>query len=287
LKLLRYGPAGQERPGLMDAQGLIRDLSGLLDDIGPRTLDPAALGALAALDTFRLPIVEGSPRLGAPWRGIGKFVAVGLNYRRHAAEAGMPIPSEPTLFPKWTSCIGGPNDDILIPRGCDRLDWEVELGIVIGRRARSISEADAPGHIAGYCLANDVSEREYQLERSGGQWGKGKGFDTFGPIGPYLVTTDEIDDPQALELWLDVNGVRQQQGHTADMIFSCAQLVSYCSHVMTLEPGDLIITGTPAGVGMGARPPRYLAAGDTVTLGGTGLGTQTQRVVRQPGREAG
>ena len=199
----------------------------------------------------------------------------------------MPIPSEPTLFPKWTSCIGGPNDDILIPRGCDRLDWEVELGIVIGRRARSISEADAPGHIAGYCLANDVSEREYQLERSGGQWGKGKGFDTFGPIGPYLVTTDEIDDPQALELWLDVNGVRQQQGHTADMIFSCAQLVSYCSHVMTLEPGDLIITGTPAGVGMGARPPRYLAAGDTVTLGGTGLGTQTQRVVRQPGREAG
>ncbi|MDX3906081.1 MAG: fumarylacetoacetate hydrolase family protein [Pigmentiphaga sp.] len=282
MKLLRYGPAGEERPGLMDRDGVLRDLSGLLDDIGPRMLDRAALDMLAALDTRRLPVIEGRPRLGVPWPGIGKFVAVGLNYRQHAAESGMAIPAEPTLFPKWTSCLCGPDDDIVIPPGCSRLDWEVELGIVIGRRARSVAEADAPAYIAGYCLANDVSEREYQLERSGGQWGKGKGFDTFGPVGPYLVTADEVGDPQALELWLDVNGDRQQHGHTSDMIFSCAQLVSYCSRVMTLEPGDLIITGTPAGVGMGARPPRYLAPGDIITLGATGLGTQTQRVVRHP-----
>jgi len=279
LKLLRYGPPGLERPGLLDAAGAIRDLSGLLADIGPDTLSPATLQALAALDPRRLPVVEGAPRLGTPWRGIGKFVAVGLNYGRHAAEAGMAIPAEPTLFCKWTSCVSGPDDDIVIPPGCTRVDWEVELGIVIGSRARAVDQADALRHVAGYCLANDVSEREYQIDRGGGQWSKGKGFDSFGPLGPYLVTADEVPDPQDLELWLELNGERGQTGHTGDMIFSCARLVSECSRVMTLEPGDVIITGTPAGVGMGARPPRYLKAGDVVTLGGGVLGTQTQRAV--------
>ncbi|TVO57768.1 fumarylacetoacetate hydrolase family protein [Denitromonas halophila] len=278
MKLLRYGPAGEERPGLLDAQGELRDLSGVIGDITPATLAPEALAALCALDISSLPVVPGTPRLGVPWAGCGKFVAIGLNYSDHAAEAGLPEPAEPVMFPKWTSCLCGANDDIVPPPDFTRLDWEVELGIVIGRQARSVSEAEALDHVAGYCVANDVSERSYQFDRSGGQWGKGKGFDTFGPVGPWLVTADEVPDPQALGLWLSVNGERMQNGHTATMIFSCARLVAECSRVMTLEPGDLIITGTPPGVGMGQKPPRYLQAGDVVEAGIDGLGVQVQRV---------
>jgi len=281
MKLLRYGPPGQEKPGLLDADGAIRDLSGLLDDFTPRSLSPQALQVLRAIDATQLPKVDGAPRLGVPWSGIGKFVAVGLNYRDHAEEAGMPIPKEPILFPKWLSCLGGPDDDIVLPEGSAKLDWEVELGIVIGRTARNVAVADALDHVAGYCLSNDISERAWQIERGGGQWGKGKGFDSFGPVGPWLVTADEIPDPQALELWLDVNGQRMQTGSTATMIFGCAELVAHCSQVMTLEPGDLIITGTPPGVGMGCKPPRFLQPGDTMALGIAGLGEQRQRVVRR------
>ena len=279
MKLLRYGPKGQEKPGLLDAQGRIRDLSGLLDDITPRTLTPAALQVLRALDLAQLPLVDGSPRLGVPWNGCGKFVAIGLNYHEHAREAGMAAPAEPVMFTKWTSCLNGPDDDIVYPREGSKVDWEVELGIVIGSRAQDVGEAQALQHVAGYVLANDVSERAFQIERSGGQWSKGKGFDTFGPVGPWLVTADEVGDPQQLELWLDLNGQRCQTGSTRDMIFGCAQLISYCSRVMTLEPGDLIITGTPPGVGMGMKPPRFLQPGDEMRLGIAGLGEQRQRVV--------
>ena len=272
MKLLRYGPPGQEKPGMLDAQGHIRDLSGLLDDITPKTLAPAALGVLRAIDPSRLPRVAGEPRLGVPWNGTPKYVAIGLNYHDHAIESGMPVPVEPVMFPKWT---------IVPPADFNRLDWEVELGLVIGSQARNVSVEDALTHVAGFCVANDVSERTWQLERSGGQWGKGKGFDTFGPVGPWLVTPDEVADPQALELWLDVNGERMQTGNSRLMIFSCAELVARCSQVMTLEPGDLIITGTPPGVGMGFKPPRFLKVGDVVELGISGLGSQRQRVVAE------
>lgn len=278
MKLLRYGPPGQERPGILDADGCIRDLSGLLDDIAPRTLSPAALQVLAALDLRRLPRVEGQPRLGVPWSGMGKFIGIGLNYHEHAKESGMAAPTEPVMFTKWTSCLNGPDDDIIYPREATKLDWEVELGVVIGRQARDVDEAQALQHVAGYVLSNDISERAFQTERSGGQWSKGKGFDTFGPVGPWLVTTDEVADPQNLDLWLDVNGQPRQRGNTRDMIFSCAQLVSCCSRVMTLEPGDLIITGTPPGVAMGMKPPQWLKPGDQMRLGISGLGEQRQRI---------
>ena len=279
MKLLRYGPSGQEKPGLLDENGNIRDLSGLLDDISAKMLNPDALSVLKAIDSERLPLVAGSPRLGVPWKGVSKYIAIGLNYHDHAKEAGMQIPTEPVMFPKWLSCLCGPNDDTVLPPESSKGDWEVELGIVIGRQARNITEADALQYVAGYCVANDVTERAFQLERSGGQWGKGKGFDTFGPVGPYLVTADEVGDPQNLDLWLNVNGERKQTGNTANMIFSCAYLVSYCSRMMTLEPGDLIITGTPPGVGMGFNPPQFLNPGDVVELGIAKLGQQRQRVV--------
>ncbi|WP_374264753.1 fumarylacetoacetate hydrolase family protein [Zoogloea sp.] len=279
MKLLRYGPVGHEKPGLLDAEGILRDLSGLIDDITPHTLAPARLAALAALDPTRLPRVEGRPRLGVPWNGTPKYVAIGLNYHDHAVESNMPVPTEPVIFPKWTSCLCGPDDDILHPPESTQMDWEVELGIVIGSRARHVAEADALDHVAGYVLANDVSARDWQLQRSGGQWGKGKGFDTFGPVGPWLATKDEIPDPQQLDLWLDVNGERKQTGTTRLMIFSCAQVVAYLSRIMTLEPGDLVITGTPPGVGMGMKPPQFLQVGDLVELGISGLGSQRQRIV--------
>lgn len=278
MKLLRYGPAGEERPGLLDAHGVVRDLSEVVGDITPATLAPDALAALRAIDPASLPAVPGAQRLGVPWSGCGKFVAIGLNYSDHAAEAGLPEPAEPVMFPKWTSCLCGANDDIIPPPDFTRLDWEVELGIVIGRTARRVAEAEALDYVAGYCVANDISERAYQFDRSGGQWGKGKGFDTFGPVGPWLVTADEIPDPQALGLWLSVNGERMQDGSTSTMIFSCARLIAECSRVMTLEPGDLIITGTPPGVGMGRKPPRYLQPGDVIEAGIDGLGVQVQRV---------
>ncbi len=266
---------------MLDAEGRIRDLSGLVDDFTPLSLAPEALQALRALDVSRLPIVGADTRLGVPWCGIGSYVGVGLNYHDHAAEAALPIPTEPILFAKWISCICGPNDDTLMPDGATQLDWEVELGVVIGREARNVSEQEALTHVAGYCLTNDVSERSFQIERSGGQWSKGKGFDSFGPIGPWLVTTDEVGDPQQIDLWLAVNGQRMQTGNTRDMIFSCAQLVSYCSRVMTLRAGDLITTGTPSGVGMGMKPPRYLKVGDVVELGSSLLGQQRQLVSRR------
>jgi 2-keto-4-pentenoate hydratase/2-oxohepta-3-ene-1,7-dioic acid hydratase in catechol pathway len=278
MKLLRYGTPGQERPGLLDAAGGIRDLSGEVPDIGGDAILPAGLARLAQLDVDALPRVAGTPRLGSPVAGVSKFVAIGLNYTDHAREAGMPIPTEPVIFMKAPSCICGPDDDVIQPRHSTKLDWEVEIAIVIGTTAQYVSVDDAPSFIAGYCIANDVSERHYQLER-GGQWDKGKGFDTFGPLGPWLVTPDEIPDVQRLDLRLDVNGERMQTGNTGTMIFSCAQLVSYVSECMTLKPGDVITTGTPPGVGMGRKPPRYLQPGDVMTLGIDRLGRQRQRVV--------
>lgn len=279
MKLLRYGAPGHERPGLLAQDGQIRDLSAVIPDIGPAQLSPQTLARLQELDPNTLPVVHDSPRLGAPVTGVRKFVAIGLNYHDHAQESGQPVPREPVVFGKWSSCIGGPHDDIVQPPESTMLDWEVELGIVIGSRARRVSEKDALGCVAGYLVVNDVSERDFQLRRDGGQWDKGKGFDTFGPLGPWLVSADEIADPQALDLWLKVNGERMQAGSTSRMIFSCAQLVSYCSRIMTLEPGDVIATGTPAGVGLGLKPPRFLKAGDVVELGITGLGAQRQQVV--------
>ena len=278
MKLLRYGPIGAELPGLLDAAGKIRALSPHLGELSAESLSPSRLREIAALRPQDLPLVPGNPRLGAPYVGVGKFIAVGLNYTDHAAESGMAVPKEPVLFSKATSCIVGPTDDILLPRDSTRTDWEVELGVVIGRTARYVSEDEALAHVAGYCVVHDVSEREYQLDR-GGTWDKGKGCDTFGPIGPWLVTADEIPDPQALDMWLDVNGKRRQTGSTRTMIFPVRELVSYISRFMTLCPGDLITTGTPPGVGMGAKPvPIYLRAGDVVELGISGLGTQRQQV---------
>jgi 2-keto-4-pentenoate hydratase/2-oxohepta-3-ene-1,7-dioic acid hydratase in catechol pathway len=278
MKLVRYGNAGKEKPGLIDANGKLRDLSGIVKDIGPEQLSDAALARLLKLKTDKLPLVRGKPRMGCPVAGIGKFIAIGLNYSDHAKEAGMPIPKEPIVFTKAISCIQGPDDDVMLPKGSVKGDWEVELGVVIGSRARHVTQKAALEHVAGYCLSNDVSEREFQLER-GGQWDKGKGCDTFGPLGPWLVTRDEIENPQKLAMWLDVDGQRMQTGNTKTMIFSVAKIISHLSEYMTLLPGDVIITGTPPGVGMGMRPQRFLKAGDVMTLGIEGLGQQTQRVV--------
>jgi 2,4-didehydro-3-deoxy-L-rhamnonate hydrolase len=279
MKLLRYGSAGAELPGVLDDQGRIRALSPLIRDFTADSLSPAALREIASHAIEQLPIVPGKPRLGTPYRGIGKFIAVGLNYSDHAAESGMAVPSEPVIFYKATSCIVGPDDDVMLPRGSLKTDWEVELGVVIGRRARYVSEAAALDHVAGYCVVDDVSERAYQLER-GGTWDKGKGCDTFGPVGPWMVTADEVGDPQDLAMWLDINGKRMQNGSTKTMIFPVRKLVSYISEFMTLLPGDLITTGTPPGVGMGQKPvPVYLKAGDVIELGIAKLGTQRQVVV--------
>ena len=279
MKLLRYGPAGRERPGLLDAEGRIRDLSAHLPDLGPDALAPERLAALARLDPSSLPLVEGTPRLGVPVAGVGKFIAIGLNYADHAAESNLPIPTEPVVFTKAISSLSGPNDPVMLPRDSVKGDWEVELGIVIGRRAAYVEEAEALAHVAGYCLVNDVSEREFQIER-GGTWDKGKGCDTFGPVGPWLVTADEVGDPQDLDMWLDLNGRRMQTGNTRTMIFGCAEIVSYVSRFMTLMPGDIITTGTPPGVGMGIKPaPVYLKPGDVMTLGIAKLGEQRQEVV--------
>lgn len=279
MKLLRYGPMGQERPGLLDEDGVIRDLSAHIPDIGPDQLSPAALAALAGLDTAALPIVEGAPRYGPPVTGTRKFIAIGLNFADHAAESGAPVPKEPIVFTKATSCIQGPNDIVMLPQDSVKSDWEVELGVVIGTTARYVEEAKALDHVAGYVLINDLSEREYQLER-GGSWDKGKGCDTFGPIGPWLVTADEVGDVQSLGMWLDVNGQRMQTGNTATMVFGVAALVAYVSRFMTLEPGDIITTGTPPGVGLGMKPmPVYLKPGDTMRLGIEKLGEQKQSVI--------
>ncbi|MGN5354167.1 fumarylacetoacetate hydrolase family protein [Ralstonia sp. L16] len=276
MKLVRVGAPGAERPGLIDTQGHVRDLSGVVGDLGPQQLSDAALAQLAGVDIAALPVVQDT-RFGVPWTGIGKIIAIGLNYADHAAEAGLPPPAEPILFLKANSALNGPNDAVMLPRGSAKTDWEVELGVVIGKTASDVSREEALSHVAGYCVVNDVSEREFQLER-GGTWDKGKGCDTFCPVGPWLVTRDEVPDPQALGLWLDVNGERAQRGNTATMVFGVAHLVSYVSRFMTLHPGDLICTGTPPGVGMGAKPPRYLKAGDTMRLGIDGLGVQTQTV---------
>ncbi|NVI85398.1 fumarylacetoacetate hydrolase family protein [Janthinobacterium rivuli] len=278
MKLMRYGAKGAEKPALIDANGAVRDLSGVLPDITGATLGKDGLATLAALDIASLPVVANPGRIAPPWKGVGKFLCVGLNYADHAAESGMAVPAEPVLFMKATSAIIGANDAVVMPQDSKKSDWEVELGVVIGTTARYVSEADALSHVAGYCVVNDLSEREYQLER-GGQWDKGKGCDTFGPIGPWLVTSDEVADPQNLGLWLEVNGKRVQDGNTRTMVFGVANLVSYISRFMTLYPGDIISTGTPPGVGMGQKPSAvYLKPGDTMRLGISGLGEQSQTV---------
>ena len=278
MKLVRYGNPGKEKPGLVDPEGRVRDLSGIVPDFGPAQLGAAMLARLRRQNPDKLPLVRGKPRFGCPVAEVGKFVAIGLNFADHAAEAGAPIPKEPIVFMKATSCIQGPDDNVMLPKGSTKSDWEVELGIVIGTRARYVSKKDALAHVAGFCVINDVSEREFQLER-GSQWDKGKGCDTFGPVGPWLVTTDEIENVQRLGMWLDVNGKRMQTGNTRTMIFDCAKLVSYVSHFMTLMPGDVITTGTPPGVGLGMKPPLYLKKGDVMTLGIDCLGEQRQQVV--------
>jgi len=284
MKLVRYGPAGREKPGLIDVDGVLRDLSRKVDDIDADALSPMSLSGLRKLDTRRLPVVKGRPRLGACVATPSKFVAIGLNYTDHAKETGAPIPEAPVVFFKSPTCIVGANDNVMVPADSTQLDWEVELGVVIGRSARYVAEKDALRYVAGYCIVNDVSERDFQLKRSGTQWGKGKGCDTFGPTGPWLVTSDEIRDPQNLDMWLDVNGERRQTGNTRTMIFSVAQLVADVSRYMTLLPGDLITTGTPPGVALGMKPPQWLKAGDVVTLGIEGLGEQRQRIVPFKGR---
>lgn len=277
MKLVRYGNNGQEKPGLIDEEGKLRDLSVAIETIDQATLSPQGLNSLRSIAPDSLPRVKGTPRLGVPFTGISKIVGVGLNYSDHAKEAGMPIPSEPILFMKATTCISGPSDPLLLPPGSVKTDWEVELAIVIGSVARHVPLEQALDHVAGYCVANNVSEREYQLER-GTQWDKGKGYDTFGPLGPWLVTRDEVPDPQDLHLWLELNGQRVQDGNTSNMVFGCAELVSYISRFMTLLPGDVIVTGTPPGVGLGMKPPRFLQAGDSLRLGIDGLGVQEQVV---------
>jgi 2-keto-4-pentenoate hydratase/2-oxohepta-3-ene-1,7-dioic acid hydratase in catechol pathway len=275
MKLLRYGEVGQEKPGLLDDDGRLRDLSNKIDDIAGDVLTPSGLDKLAGIDPSSLPLVEGDPRIGPCVGDVGKFICIGLNYADHAAESGAAVPPEPIMFMKPTSAIVGPNDTVRIPRGSKKTDWEVELGIVIGQTAKYVSEADALSHVAGYCVVNDVSEREFQLERHG-TWDKGKCCDTFGPIGPWMVTSDEIADPQALGMWLDVDGHRYQDGSTKTMVYGVAHLVSYLSQFMSLHPGDIIATGTPPGVGMGQKPPVYLKAGQTIRLGIEGLGEQRQ-----------
>ena len=283
MKLVRYGNPGKEKPGLIDAAGKLRDLSQVIADVTPEQLSDKALAKLAKLNTDKLPLVKGKPRMGCPVANVGKFLGIGLNYADHAAEAGLPVPTEPIVFMKANSCIQGPNDDVMLPKGSTKVDWEVELGIVIGTEARHVSQKNALNHVAGYCLINDVSERAFQFER-GGTWDKGKGCDTFGPIGPWLVTRDEVPNPQKLGMWLDLNGVRMQSGNTKTMIFGVAKIVSYLSQFVTLKPGDVICTGTPPGVGMGVKKngkpaPVYLKRGDVMTLGIEGLGEQHQKVV--------
>jgi len=282
MKLLRYGPSGQERPGILDSQGKIRDLSVLIDDLTADRLAPQNLRALESVEPQSLPLVEGTPRLGVPYAGVGKFIAIGLNYSDHAKETNQQLPTEPMVFFKATSCLNGPYDDIVLPKGSTKADWEVELGVVIGTKGQYVSEADALKHVAGYCLVNDVSERGFQIER-GGTVDKGKGCDTFGPVGPYLVTANEVGDPQALEMWLELNGTRMQTGNTRTMIFTVAKLISYVSQFMSLQAGDLITTGTPPGVGFARKPPVHLKAGDTIRASITKLGEQRQRVVNWPG----
>ncbi|MBK1666113.1 2-hydroxyhepta-2,4-diene-1,7-dioate isomerase [Rhodospirillum rubrum] len=279
MKLLRYGSVGRERPGLIDADGRIRDLGDYLPDFAGASLGPASLARLSNLDPADLAVVEGQPRLGPCVGHVGKLICIGLNYSDHAAETGASVPSEPIVFLKATSAIVGPDDDLELPRGSTKTDWEVELGVVIGTPAKYVSEEDALGHVAGYCVVHDVSERAFQLERQG-QWTKGKSCDTFGPIGPWLVTADEIADPQDLDLWLEVNGERRQTGSTRTMIFGVARLVSYLSQIMTLHPGDILSTGTPPGVGLGMTPPTFLQPGDVVRLGVEGLGVQCQKVTQ-------
>ena len=278
MKLLRYGPPGQEKPGLLDRNGQIRDLSGSVHDIDGDALAAASLDRLRRLDPSSLPLIPGNPRLGPCVARVSKIVAIGLNYRAHAAETGAAIPKEPIFFLKATSCICGPNDDVIIPKGSQKTDWEVELGIVIGSTTRYVTVQDAPKHIAGYCIVNDVSEREFQIER-GGQWTKGKSADTFDPIGPWVVTTDDVRDPGNLGLWTEVNGKRVQNSNTSDLIFGIDHIVSYVSHFMTLLPGDIIPTGTPSGVGLGMKPPQFLKPGDRMRLSVEGLGEQNQRLV--------
>ena len=279
MKLLRYGDKGQEKPGLLDAQGNIRDLSAHITDVAGAALSAASLETLSKIDPASLPLVSGSPRIGACVGQVGKFICIGLNYADHAAESGLAVPSEPVVFSKWTSAIVGPNDNVEIPRNSRKTDWEVELGVVIGKGGRNIDEHNALEHVAGYCVINDVSEREWQIER-GGTWDKGKGFDTFGPLGPWLVTRDEISDPHQLDLWLEVDGQRYQNGNTRTMIFQIPKIISYLSQFMSLQPGDVISTGTPPGVGLGIKPePVYLRAGQTMRLGISGLGEQQQRTV--------
>jgi 2,4-diketo-3-deoxy-L-fuconate hydrolase len=282
MKLVRYGRSGKEKPGLVDGAGRLRDLSEVVADVDADILGSRSLSRLAKIKPESLPTVRGTPRIGPCVAKVGNFIAVGLNYADHAAESGQPVPKEPVLFNKAPSCVVGPNDDIVIPKGARKMDWEVELAIVIGTRASYVSEADALRHVAGYCVCNDVSEREFQIERSG-QWMKGKSCPTFGPLGPWLVTPDEIEDPQKLGMWLDVNGERMQSGSTATMVFGVKTLISYISQFMILEPGDVITTGTPPGVGMGRKPPLFLKPGDTVSLGVDGLGRQAQQVVAYQG----
>jgi 2-keto-4-pentenoate hydratase/2-oxohepta-3-ene-1,7-dioic acid hydratase in catechol pathway len=278
MKLLRYGAPGAEKPGLLDAEGRIRDLSGRITDLSGAALDPDALASLAAIDVSALPVVEGNPRLGPCVAGTGKFICIGLNYSDHAAETGATVPPEPIIFMKATSAICGPNDDLIIPRGSQKTDWEVELGVVIGKTAKYVSEAEALDYVAGYCTIHDVSERAFQIEHQG-QWTKGKSADTFGPTGPWLVTKDEVPDPQNLPMWLKVNGETMQDGSSRTMVFGVAYLVSYLSRFMSLRPGDIISTGTPPGVGMGMKPQRFLKPGDVVELGIEGLGSQKQTCI--------
>ncbi len=278
MKLVRFGRPGHEKPGIIDEEGQLRDLSGIVPDLAPAQLSDQGLARLAKVKPSRLPLVRGKPRFGVPVNGVSKMIAIGLNYSDHAAEAGMKVPTEPILFLKAISCLSGPNDPVMQPKDSTKLDWEVELGVVIGTLARHVSERQALSYVAGYCVVNDVSERVFQTER-GGTWDKGKGCDTFGPVGPWLVTRDEIPNPQRLSLWLDVNGERCQTGHTRTMIFSVAKIISYVSRFMTLMPGDIIATGTPPGVGMGMKPPRFLVPGDQMHLGISGLGEQHQEIV--------
>jgi 2-keto-4-pentenoate hydratase/2-oxohepta-3-ene-1,7-dioic acid hydratase in catechol pathway len=278
MKLLRYGPKGAEKPGLLDANNQIRDLSSIIPDLTGDTVDPSTMARLSALDTDTLPPVEGTPRIGPCIGNVGKLVCIGLNYSDHAKETGSPIPSEPIVFMKATSSINGPDDDIELIRGSVKTDWEVELGFVIGRETKYVTEAQALDHVAGYCIVTDVSEREWQIERQG-NWSKGKSGDTYGPIGPWLVTPDEVGDPQSLGLWLDVNGTRHQDGNTNTMIFPVSKIIAYLSECMSLQPGDVIATGTPPGVGMGMKPQVFLRAGDTMRVGVEGLGVQAQRIV--------
>ena len=279
MKLLRYGANGREKPGLLDKDGRIRDLSGIIDDIDGTTIAPKSLARLKKIKPESLPVVRGNPRIGACIANPQKFIAIGLNYSDHAAESNLPVPAEPVVFTKQVSCLSGPNDDVTIPPKSKKSDWEVELGVIIGTRAKNIAKRDAANHIAGYCTINDLSEREFQAERSG-QWTKGKSYDTFGPVGPWLVTADEVKDPQKLKLWLELNGKRVQDGTTATMVFGVYHIVAYLSQFFTLLPGDIITTGTPPGVGMGMKPQRFLKPGDVMKIGVEGLGVQEQKVVR-------